>query len=270
MLYAGTIAKANIGTRSWLQTPINKDTSKTKKTRGNECVVHQIFADCASIAVDTLWQSVFTAASKGKFPKNFGYKDNVLFFRRKNKTLSAAIPENRDEAYEICRAFFQNMGGIVSDKPVTQIPINKEREKLTWSKITRKKNRTLYINAYILKFAANNGLNKAEVEQTRKLLNLIQALELLNDNNVTFNEDVIVDIHELYFDPANRVTTFEKLRNLETVPHDDHKKGSKSKHEAPVGLFVKLWDKYLNSFDSKKKGHKGDSDESSDAGESID
>ncbi len=281
---------SSVASRSWLQTPIisaNLATSKGRRLKNSTIITNPIFQKCAELTQDDLWNKIFISAAGGKFPRGFGYQDGTLFFRRRTKTLSVTVPENSIEAFEVCKNFFRDMGGIASqeeqdknynddlsemsgrsskelriDRLESEIPntsssdidIGKEEEQLQWSKIFPKKNNSLYLYVFADLFGRRHHLTIKEKDDLKRTLNLANALSLINDEIVVFQGQNIIDLIGLTFDPKSRKLNFEPLSR----PYEPRKQNSsRSKSNSPQGLFIKLWDKYLVSL-GKKVGNDKD------------
>jgi len=208
---AGTYAKADISSRSWLQTPVitpSVTTIKGKKKITVDAIINPIFSKCSELTTDSLWRDIFIAASIGKYPRGFGYQDGTLFFRKRTRTMSVEVPDNPVEALEICRNFFRSMGGIASqeehDKNDSEDTGGSESgdpsslecdpsalKCLIWSKIMPKKNLILYLNSFVNFFGRQNRMTTEERNSLHEILNLANTLNLLNDNNVVMNSHSI-------------------------------------------------------------------------------
>lgn len=271
---AGTYAKADISSRSWLQTPVitpSVTTLKGKKKITVDAIINPIFSKCAELTTDTLWKDIFIAASIGKYPRGFGYQDGTLFFRKRTRTMSVEVSPNPLEALEVCRNFFRSMGGIASQEEhdrndseetggsgdtegqsdhsgISSECDSVQLKDLIWSKITPKKNLALYLNSFVGFFGRQNRMTSIERELLQKTLNLANTLNLLNDSNIIMNSHSIVEIKGLSFDPVSRKIIFPALDQPFTAKRTSH---SRSRAAARQGLFTKLWDKYLTSFNRK-------------------
>lgn len=265
---AGDYAKANIASRSWLQTPMAAN-SKGKNIRKVQTVVYPVFSKCSELTTDPFWIDIFNNASKGKFPKGFSYKEGCLFHRRRNKTSSVEVSENAIEAFDTCKTFFRTMGGIASqqehskndsedaaseslDDTSDNTGNTSEISKIIWSKIVPKKNKTLYLHSFISNFAKKNNMISFEIDKLQKILNLAETLGLLTDTNVIFEGNSISQINELTFDPITRQINFEPLNR----PQDSSKRSNRSSRiktsNGKQGLFLKLWEKYLTNYVKNK------------------
>ena len=267
MIRAGTYAKANAASRSWLQTPVSNIAVKGAKGRKSLTTVNPVFLKCSELTTDPFWIDIFLAASRGKFPKGFSYKDNSLFHRKRNKTSSVEVSENAIEAFEVCKTFFRSMGGIASqqehcnndsedtntseslDDTSTESEVPKKI--IIWSKIVPKKNKSLYLHSFINSFAKENKMNASETDRLQKMLNLAESLNLLNDSNVVFEGNSISHIIGLSFDLDTREPVFEPLKKPINLSKKSDGRSSK-KGNGKQGFFLKLWDKYLTSYTKTK------------------
>lgn len=272
---AGTYAKADVTSRSWLQTPVitpSVTTIKGKKKITVNAIINPIFSRCSELTTDSLWKDIFIAASIGKYPRGFGYQDGTLFYRKRTRTMSVEVPPNPVEAFEVCRNFFRNMGGIASQEEndrndsedtggsgdsggtcingiSSECDSSNSLRNLIWSKITPKKNLILYLNSFVITFGVQNGMTIQERDSLRRILNLANTLNLINDNNVIMNSHSIIEIKCLSFDPTKRKINFPLLDQPFTAKKTSHSHSRRS--SARQGLFTKLWDKYLTNFNRK-------------------
>src|SRR3989304_8211784 len=201
--------KTTTSSRIWLFKPFEDINSKKKKKVKN-VISNPIFNTFAEYCNDTTWRDIFKSAASGKFPKGFGYKDNMLFFQRKTKVSSLSITEDDiEESLDACKNFFRNHGGITTDKEqfdnsqeeTTEVSTDSSNVQinLTWSKVKPKNMKNVYLNKYLDKFSQINKLNPKQHEYLESIFNLAKSIGLLNDDNVIFNCDEIIEIKELSY-----------------------------------------------------------------------
>jgi hypothetical protein len=208
-LRPGIQAKANINSRAWLNTPILAQPASKKAL---PVVVNPIFEKCVALTNDETWKSIFKNASIGKFPKGFGYNAGSLFYHYRKKVNSIIVPENPIEAFEKCRAFFKDQGGI-STTQEDQESENTNNEETSdsvqmpkiWSKVDPKM-KHLYLRSYVTSFIRKNKLTVGEGIIAKQLLNLCFYRSLLTDHIVSINDFGITEIKGFWFDASNRET----------------------------------------------------------------
>lgn len=243
----GTYASAS--TRSWLQIPVRKEVKGKKRSVQ---VIHPIFEKCAGIIPDPEWKDIFYQAATGVFPKRFGYRDGLLFYKKANKAFNANLPENEYEALEVAQNFFRQMGAIQSsqeietqDRARSENVDSPEAVPKSWSDI--KKEKEYHLGIYIKNISTAMKLGKEKSEQLRKLINLAISLDLLNDDNVVV-DGKIVQIKELWYDPGVGRFYFMPLFKKINI----RKSGSKKSKVVP-GVFMKEWKKFLSGIGVEKK-----------------
>jgi len=270
MIRSGSYAKANVSSRSWLQTPLNSQVeSKGKKHKNVDAIVNPVFEKFSNLTSDPLWKDIFRSAAYGKFPEGFGFKDNTLFYRYRNRTSSVEIPMNAVEGVSIAHDFFQQKGGILSETEDAQSEIDNDSDRqvddssesgdsskrqvdIPWSKIVPKKNRNLYLSSFVFDFGIQNRLSNREMDQLQRLLNLAESLGMFNDDNVIIRGNRIVQLTDLEFDASTRTINLKCL-NSDKIPSSKRSKTHKESKEEK-GLFLKLWEKYVSSYSKQIKG----------------
>src|SRR4051794_24053377 len=65
---------------------INADTKKGKKTL--RPIINPIFEKCAILTEDTFWKSTFSECARGRFPRGYSFKNNLITHKKGNKITS--------------------------------------------------------------------------------------------------------------------------------------------------------------------------------------
>lgn len=185
-----------------------------KKNSRRENIKHEKLMNIAYAAKDDFWKALLTRAACGKFPANFSIEGSMLVKKRATKPLTVGIPDDVDEAYEVCVAFFKQNGGIFSEEDRRLDETRKSSKVIeSWKKAPRAVRENL-LNEFYENEKRVNHLSDAEtrqlvaiVTQTLTLQKHIQSCDIVIENNY------IAEITRIQWDPEERMYRFIPKKN---------------------------------------------------------
>lgn len=260
-------AVSSVTNRSWLQTPICKDSSKIKKKTNNNNVIYTIFEQCADLETDKYWIDLFRSAARGNFPKKFTYSDNLLVFRKANRNMNVDIPNEPAEALVVCRDFFRRMGGLISDQDIEHETTHREFSETdntevptSYSELKKKKLHYECLNRYVYTVSKANKLSSKDRDRLARIINLSVVLGFLSDKNVVVEDGCIKKIIGMHCVPDH--VSFDKMKDDRRGSDRNNNKKDKIKSlqkKLPVDPFIKNWNKHLSGYYSDTKAKLNDS-----------
>lgn len=200
-IYKGGDEKSNL---------LSRRSRRSNKT--SDKIIYPIFEEAASyVKEDPFWLKLLSDASKGIFPRMYRYKDDILSFRYKGKVTSKEICQ--DNAI-ICLKNIQDFmrgNGLYSARDHAQHLeemdrlMNEEAKiEVEWKSIRSKKKKVLYISVYITYLATRYELSKLEVSALVNIMQMANAMGLINKNTVVMEDNRIKDITILCYDRETR------------------------------------------------------------------
>jgi len=228
------------------------DERSTGRKRPPPAVVHPIFERCLPLVDDPYWRSLLSQAARGKFPRGFTYRGNVLYHRRGSRTVNITLPtDDAVSSLGLTLTFFRNQGGLRSsldhdrDRQAVDDQLRGHLAPLTWDAAKRHKGlKDLLINGYVKRMVIQYQLDPSETERLRTLIHMgLMSRQL--DHGITIANYEIVDIEGLVYDPIDR-----RFRLETTI--SPHRVRSSSRHRpdehvSPLS-FLHLWRKFLATF----------------------
>lgn len=256
----GTFAVTTFDFNHWkpTQPPANV---KQRKTRSKKVVVHNIFEKCLEHITDPFWIEKITAASYNKFPRGFGYRDGVLFYKKGNKSQSLEIGnKNYFEAANATIEFMRTNGGIFStlDKEKSTLMHSNrdaeyEEEELTWAN-TNKRVHECLISNYVVFMKQQMGLTDNEKEHLRQTVNLGISNKFFTKDNIHITDKQIYLIDGLLWDDESRRFYIDpdlKPAAVRTYTRKRDAGQSLICEKETIPQFHSKWTKYIQSLHSK-------------------
>jgi len=226
---------------------VKKILTKEKK------VLFPIFAECAEFTLDPFWTQVFDECSKGKFPKGCSIDQNTghtIYFKTKTDTVSYNMRDKDPEhVFSDLKQYFQVYLKLKSeiDNKETQEELDgicrdlQEVFTSSWQNIRRKKIKDPIIRSYILDLKERYNLTDKETCQLAKLIKLGFLFNWIENDDVVYENQQIIDITTLSFDSEERVFTLEE-------PDIKHKREYKPKCTKLSRLWIKHLENPLNTY----------------------
>jgi len=145
------------------------DSKKRKKKL--KPIINPIFEKCASLTEDRFWQSIFMDCARGKFPRGFTFKNNLLTHKKGSRLTTLEISNSPTDVYSVTMNFFQATAGIMSVKDRQKLQ-QREEEKLLeemekdvdieWSQIRKENLKEVLITEFIADVSNRMNFNEEE------------------------------------------------------------------------------------------------------------
>ena len=222
------------------------DSSKIDKNN-----VLKILMECSNLTLDAYWKQVFEECSKGKFPKGCRLApDNMtVYFMNGASYTMKNCPETD---YLELKKMFQEHINLRSDKDRKDIRDELDGTRQTiqelfagdWIQIRRKKLKDPIIRSFILDIKEKYNLTLLETENVYKIIRLGFMFNWIPNNAVVYEDQKILDITSLHFNPKTREFELEEKSQK-------YKRTYKPKK---VKL-SSLWAKYIARSTSQQYGY---------------
>ena len=100
---------------------------KRKKTL--KPIVNPIFEKCADLTADIFWKSILMDCARGKFPRGFSFKNNLLSHKKGSRVTTLEVNKSATDTLVGTINFFQSVAGIMSATDREKLQ-QKEEEKI--------------------------------------------------------------------------------------------------------------------------------------------
>lgn len=244
--------RLSVPTKSWLQTSVAL-TPKGARAKPTAVVLHPILEQASNCTTDNFWRDTLKNAACGILPKNFAVKDGIIYYFKKNKTISENIPSEPSTAFITVQTFLRTNGGLASTRdfesrtdPTSITDKLSASENELWTQIP-KRDRPSYLNEYKRRLTKQYNLNNNERLQLNILINFLSVIECFNNDTVTLDRRGITSLADLHFDPVTRTfsSSFTKTKK-------GSKKHTVKKTKIHLNVFEEEWVKYLKEFKCMK------------------
>jgi len=182
----------------WISKEIDLS-SGIKKAKNSNKVLYPVFEECSNLIDDKLWVDLFYNCSRGKFPKGFTYTLGYLKFRRGQKMLQIEVPESADFALTVVKKFISENGSIFSEIDKKLQDFNEDFAVEKSNLITKKEKYSF--SEYIDKYISEKSIDHQEA--LKYIINFGFEYSLLNDKNVIYNDNKIINIENVLFSKEN-------------------------------------------------------------------
>ena len=210
-------------------------------------IVHPIFRECAEYTLDPFWRQVFEECARSRFPRGTSINNagEIVYFRnRDNSYTSYKLEKTPDVIFKDLKKLFQNFLGFKSNQDRKDIRAElddicrdlNESYNSGWKKIKKKKLKEPIIRKYILDLKEQYSLDDRETANVAQLIKLGFLFNWINNDDVLYENQRILDISTLRFDAEERIFELEE-------PDTPQKREYKPK---PIKLST-LWEKWLDS-----------------------
>ena len=267
-LSPGNVGKYNVSI-SFFTSPWKKDKPKTptsttpggnRRRKTLKPIIHPIFEQCANLSTDEFWAAIFMDCARGKFPRGYSFKNNLLTHKKGNKISTLELNSSPTDVFIMVIKFFQTVSGILSEadrkrkQDEEDIKLAEEAEgndELTWKDVKTEKLREVMIGEFINSLATRMKFNE---EEKRELITTVKKglmLKYFNANNIVMEGGRIIEIDGLIFNRNTNMYEIDKayIRNTERKGNGLGVEVSESK---PPVDFLEIWRKYLESLDNKR------------------
>lgn len=251
----GSYAISTADITSWLNAP-SAAPIKPKRTRTTKTVDHKIFQACSEIVTDPFWREKFRLASIGKFPPKFSFHENVLSYKKGNRSQSVTLSIDPAVAAATAIDFFHSKGGIFSHQDEQNaIKFQSQQsteidEPLTWSGANKKVQETLIVY-YVKNIRAVMNLSDSEADQLLRLIRWGISGKFFGNQNIVILGTRIQSITGLLWNPEKRVFYIDPT--LKPISTRSCSKSSTAVVNKDLPRFSYKWENYLSRFDKRSR-----------------
>jgi len=175
-------------------------------------IINPIFKKAAEyIKNDPFWYKILIDASKGYFLKMYRYINGTLTFKQKSKVFSKEIcQDNAELCLRNVQDFMQSNGTYSLNDHELKMKEDQELQNeasniiLEWKAIKSKKIKKILISSYIDYLKVHYSLTDYELSKLINLIKLCYSVGFINNSSVIMENNEIVDIDILCYDPATK------------------------------------------------------------------
>jgi hypothetical protein len=232
-------------------TKIKKLSSKTNDNQENQFnkkILYPILNECSQYTLDPYWKQIFEDCSRGKFPRgsSIDNEGKVLYIKKPIGTnqqyQTYNLNKSPSEIFIELKKLFQEQLNLKSnrDKQIQRDEfddISKDlQESFTsgWQKIKRKKIKDPIIRRYILELKDVYNLDDRETAEVAQILKLGFLFNWIDNDDVVYEDQRIVEIKTLHFDPEERIFELDEPSVL-----------LKREYKPKTSKLSNLWEKHL-------------------------
>lgn len=262
----GSFAISTIDFDTWMNEPAAKTASKTRKNKVAKEIVNKIFTDCAAAVSDPFWIEKFNLAAAGKLPQKFSYHENILSYKKGNRTFSVELSNNPHDAAAKCMEFFRAHAGMFSPQDEqNSLELQYQRthaalseEPLTWGDANKKIQESLLSN-FITTMKEIMNLSESEKEQLRQTIRLGIGNKYFGKHNISVQQNSITSIEGLLWNDSGRFFYIHpELKPVTTRSYSRKKESGvlgESAYKDMAPQFTARWARYLEILDKKIAKH---------------
>ena len=237
---------------------IEKNKKKNTKT-----IIYPIFEKCSCLTEDKFWVSVFQKCARGKFPRYFYFKNNLLTYRKGNKNKRLKIPKSESMAYINILKFFQEEAGILSKtdgkrrnaENKRKMIENMKDKNLEWKDVKTDKMKDLLIMEFIDTLCENNNFNQEEKNELITTIKKGFIMKCFTNNNILMEDNKISEISGLKFNKRKKIYEISKECLTKRPGRKVKGLGLACENDKSDIDFMELWNSYLKNL-KEKKTHK--------------
>ena len=240
---------------SWKKKNKPRVSGKNKKNARN--VIYPIFEKCANLTEDEFWISVFNECARGKFPRSFYFKNNLITYRKGNKTKRLQIPTSPASAFNMILEFFQQEGGLLSK--LDRKKRKKETEEMlqcvkykSWSEIKTEKIKEIVVIEFVEQLCKKHNFN---LEQKKELITTIKKgflLKYFTNSNIYMNDGRIVDIDGLLYNKYDNIYELDEDYKSKKIGRKIKGLGIEEDKNQITIDFMERWIKYIDNLEENR------------------
>jgi len=240
------------------KTLINDSKKRKKKLRP---IVNPIFEKCVSLTEDRFWQAIFMDCARGKFPRGFNFKNNLLTHKKASRLTTLELSNSATEVFSGTMNFFQSTAGIMSVKDRQKLQ-KMEEEKLleemekdtdiTWSQIRKENLKEVLITEFITDVSKRMNFNEEEKNELTTTVKKGIILKCFNSNNIIMEEGKIVEIDGLVYNEETNEYEIDEIYIPEKTSRKEIGLGVEKEENKPEINFLEIWKKYLEGLENKR------------------
>lgn len=234
-----------------------------KKKKTLKPTIHPVFESFAALTEDKFWVGILNDCAKGKFPKGFTFKNELLSYRKGNKTQRLELPSSIVQAFNAVINFFRTVGGMMSAEDRRQLQkIEEEKilEKMndltdaTWKDIKTEKIKEILINEFICDLSTAAKFNEEEKKELVTTVKKGFMLKYFNANNIIMEEGRITQIDGLIYNDEEKMYEIDRrIINVRKVYRKDVGLGIDDDVTRKKQIdFLEIWEKFLEQLQNKR------------------
>lgn len=244
------------------KTRIDMMKPKTKNKKKNaRTVIHPIFEKCSALTNDKFWISVFQNCARGRFPRYFSFKNNLITYRKGNKTQRLLITNSPSEAFTSSIGFFQEAGGILSsadrkkrqtEEEERMLEISMSKDDITWKDIKMDKIKEVLISEFIDDLALKMCFEKDEKNELVTTVKKGFMLKYFTTGDVYMEDGRIMEIDGLIYNEDTNQYEIDSQYITKRPGRKVRGLGIEKNLDKKHIDFMELWTKYLENLEEKR------------------
>jgi len=222
-------------------------------------IINPIFEKCAQLTEDNFWNATFMDCARGKFPRNFLFKNNLLVHKKGSKVTTLDISKSATDVFISTMKFFQVTAGIMSAedrKRMQRLEEEKISETLaydyTWKEIRAEKYKEILLCEFINDLTEEFGLNNNEKRELTTTIKKGLMLKYFSGDNIVMEEGKITEIQGLSYNDEMRCHEIEKAYIKYSEKQSKILGIESEDEEVTLIKFIEIWKKFLETLDSKR------------------
>lgn len=229
-----------------------------KKKKTLKPIINSMFENFSELSDDSFWKSIFNNCARGKFPRGFTYKNNLITHKKGSKMTRLELSNNIPESYLATLDFFQRLGGIYSLQDRAKMKkieedklLNKleDIEELTWKDIKTEKLKDIIITEFIDDLSKKMNFNDEEKKELTTTIKKGFFLKIFS--NIEMNNGKIVNIDGLKFNEKTNEFEINSKYYKKTERQYNGLGIEKIKQKNEID-FLESWEKYLTNLENKR------------------
>ena len=240
---------------------INKPIEIQKKGKKTlRPILYPIFEACSNLTEDRFWQSTFMDCARGKFPRGFIFKNNLITYRKGNRNNRLEISNSPSEVFSSTMDFFSKTAGIISQADQRKMQ-KKEEEKLlekmdrsemTWKDIKTEKLKNVLICDFINDICEKVEFTKDERDELTTTIKKGFMLKYFTPNNISMLNGKISEIDGLLFNEKTNEYEIDESYITKRPGRKVCGLGVEKVDKKTAVNFLELWEKYLENLETKR------------------
>jgi len=235
------------------------DVKKRRKTL--KPILYPVFENFSNLTEDEFWKSIFMDCARGKFPRGFIFKNNLLIHKKGSKLTQLELSNSTTDVFVSTMNFFQMTAGIMSVLDRQKInqreeeKIIKEMKKdseLTWGYVKKEGLKEVLINEFITDICEKMNFTEKEKKELITTIKKGLMLKCFNSNNIIMSGGRIKEIDGLFYNEDTKEYEIDEnyIPRKNSIKNADL--GIEKEIKKPEINFLEIWKKYLENLGNKK------------------
>lgn len=247
---------------SWKEKADKKPADYDKKRKKTlKPIINPIFEKCAELTDDNFWKGIFMDCARGKFPRGFTFKNNLICFRKASKMTRLEVSASPMQAFQESKEFFQKFGGLLSEKDQLKLKQLEEEkllqeaifnEDITWKDVKSEKFKDILIIEFIEKLSSEYELGYDEKNELITNIKKGFMLKCFTASNIEMEKGKIVEIEGLIVNPTTKKSEIDPDLIKYKTNRIYYGSGLEKEEETPEINFLDTWAKFLLSLENKR------------------